>query len=368
MKSMGQDTTGNVFFSWSQAKAVPDADGFAGSYAGVSNGALLVAGGANFPGGGRPWSGGVKKWYDNIFVLESPGGRWKEAGRLPRPMGYGVSLTYQDGVVCLGGGDAERNYADVFILKYTGGSVKVVPLPAMPGPVINACGAIVGHKLYIAGGIATPTGLTTNSFWCMDLSDADTKWQVLASFPGPSRMLAVAGAQDDNFYLFGGVHLAAEPGAAAGSTPQREYLKDCWTYMPDKGWKRIADLPHPVAAAPSPAYNAGQSHLMLFGGDDGGLASQVAVLKDEHPGFRNELLAYNTLTDSWSVMGKIPVDKKADAVANTNGSVYAPVTTPLVVWNGNIVLTGGEVRPAVRTNKVLIAAPRQPSGKFGGLD
>lgn len=368
MKSMGQDTRGDVFFSWSQAKAVPDSDGFAGSYAGVSNGALLIAGGANFPGGGRPWSGGVKMWHDRIFVLATPHREWKEAGRLPRAMGYGVSLTYGDGVVCLGGGDAERNYADAFILRYTGGRVEIVPLPAMPGPVINACGAIVGHTLYIAGGIATPAGLTTNNFWCLDLSGADKRWKVLASCPGPSRMLAIAGAHDDIFYLFGGVHLAAPPGAASGSMPRREYLQDCWEYTPDKGWKAIAGLPHPVAAAPSPAYNAGQSHLVLFGGDDGSLASQVAELKDAHPGFSRHLLAYNTLTDSWSVVGKMPVDIKTDAAASPNGSVYAPVTTPLVVWGGNVVLAGGEVRPAVRTNRVLIAAPRQPTGKFGGLD
>jgi SSS family transporter len=362
MNSMGQDTTGNVFFSWGQAAPVPDADGFAGSYAGVSHGALVVAGGANFPGNGRPWSGGIKTWHDKIFVLERPDGQWKEAGLLPRPMGYGVSLSYEDGVVCLGGGDAERNYADAFILKYTGGRVETVALPAMPGPIINACGAIVGHLLYVAGGIASPAGPTENNFWCLDLSAPTKKWRVLGPCPGAARMLAVAGAYEDRFYLFGGVRLVS------GAAVQREYLEDCWEYTADKGWKRIADLPHPVAAAPSPAYNGGQSHLLLFGGDDGSGASEVAVLKDAHPGFRKEILAYNTLTDSWSVMGKIPVDIKADAAVHPHGSTYAPVTTPLVVWDGNVVIAGGEARPAVRTNKVLIASPLQPSGKFGGLD
>lgn len=362
---MGQDTNGNKFFSWSQAKPVPDGDGLAGSYAGVSNGVLLVAGGANFPGGGRPWSGGIKAWHDKVFVLESPDGRWKEAGRLPRPMGYGVSLSYGDGVVCLGGGDSAKGYSDVFLLKYVDGKVETVTLPSMPEPVINACGAIAGSVLYIAGGIATPAGLTTSSCWCLDLAASVKRWRVLPDCPGPSRMLAVAGAHGDNFYVFGGVHLAAVAGSAA---PGREYLSDCWEYAPDKGWKAIAGLPHPLAAAPSPAYNAGQSHLMVFGGDDGGLASQVGVLKDEHPGFSSELLGYNTLTDSWSVMGRIPVDIKADAAVDPHASVYAPVTTPLVVWDGNVVLAGGEARPAVRSNKVLVAAPRQPTGKFGGLD
>src|SRR5258707_15895556 len=83
MNSMGQDTTGRVFFSWSQAKPVTDADGFAGSYAGVSNGELIVVGGANFPGDRRPWPEGVKTWYDKVFVLERPDGEGKEGGRLP---------------------------------------------------------------------------------------------------------------------------------------------------------------------------------------------------------------------------------------------------------------------------------------------
>ena len=40
--------------------------------AGVSGGALLVAGGANFPDK-KPWQGGTKVWYDTVFVLDEPG-------------------------------------------------------------------------------------------------------------------------------------------------------------------------------------------------------------------------------------------------------------------------------------------------------
>lgn len=366
MNTNAQPTTGNSFFNWEQASPIPDADGFAGSYAGVSNGVLIVAGGANFPGDKRPWTQGVKTWYDKIFVLEKPGGEWKEAGKLPRQMGYGVSLTYKGGVICLGGGDAGHNYADAFILRYTSGQIQTEVLPVMPSPVINACGVLVGDKIYVAGGIHTPSGLTENSFWTIDLSASEKRWEVLAPLPGLSRMLAAAGAGDGRVYVFGGVHLAAAPNDT--TTPMREYLKDCWEYNPGKGWKRIADMPHPLAAAPSPAYPAGQSHLVLFGGDDGAKASLVAELKDAHPGFRNDILAYNILTDSWSTMGNIPVTIKADAVTNPHGSVYAPVTTPLVVWNDRIIIAGGEARPAVRTNKVLMASPQQPSGKFGALD
>jgi len=61
---------------------LPDREGFAGSYAGVSGGALIVAGGANFPDK-RPWEGGTKIWYDRIFVLEPAASTWRTVGRLP---------------------------------------------------------------------------------------------------------------------------------------------------------------------------------------------------------------------------------------------------------------------------------------------
>src|SRR5690606_33207725 len=97
----GCQPPGSAQIGWEQTVQVPDAVGFAAAYAGVSNGHLLVAGGANFPEGTRPWSGGTKQWNDKVFVLAEKGGSWKEIGRLPQPMGYGVSLTWQDGVIML---------------------------------------------------------------------------------------------------------------------------------------------------------------------------------------------------------------------------------------------------------------------------
>src|SRR5918993_2565532 len=60
-------------FAWSSLPPLPDPIGFAGPYAGVSNGALLVAGGANFPDG-PPWEGKPKVWHDRIFLLTAPDG------------------------------------------------------------------------------------------------------------------------------------------------------------------------------------------------------------------------------------------------------------------------------------------------------
>ena len=355
IKVFAQET--KKYFTWTQGAAIPDPEGFAGAYVGVSNKALILAGGSNFPDNKKPWTSGTKTWYDKIYALEDPSGSWKLVGKLPRPLGYGVSLTWRDGVICIGGGNAEKNFADAFIVKYQPGKIELENLPALPAPLINGAGVIINDIVYVLG----------ECFWSLDLTRpvANRTWEQLPSIPGPSRILAAAGAMDGNIYIFGGVQLVSSP---KDSSIQRKYLKDCWVYKPGKGWKEIKSLPYALAAAPTPAYNAGQSHLLLFGGDDGVNASKVAELKDEHPGFRNDVLAYNTITDSWSVMDQMAVKKNSDAATNPHGSMYAPVTTPLVVWNNQVVLAGGEARPAVRTNKVIIASPHQPSGKFGAFD
>jgi hypothetical protein len=114
---------------WSKLAPLPDKEGFAGPFAGVSNGVLLVAGGANFPNK-KPWEGGVKVWHDRVFVLERQNGEWIEAGKLPRPLGYGVSVTYRGGVVCVGGSDGQRHYADAFRLEWNDGMIALTRLSA----------------------------------------------------------------------------------------------------------------------------------------------------------------------------------------------------------------------------------------------
>lgn len=364
----GADAPQPSYFQWGELPALPDDYGFAGSFAGVSNGALLVAGGANFPGGGTPWNGGVKKWYDQVYVLEQPGGSWKEAGKLPSPLGYGVSLTWRDGLLCLGGNDSARHYAQAFILRYTNGHVQTEKLPDMPQPLANASGSLVGDVIYIAGGTTSPDAVTTEKyFWSLDLSQpaALRSWKTLPAWPGPARILSVAGTQSGAFYLFSGVRTYT---SANNPAVQREFLKDAYRYDPGKGWAQLAPLPQAVAAAPGPAFTAGQSHLLVFGGDDGKYFAQTQTLQDRHPGFSNNIWAYNTITNTWAVIGQLPVNRKNDAATAPNASVWAPVTTPAVIWQGRLVLPGGEARPAVRTPRVLIANPVQPPGFFKIMD
>jgi N-acetylneuraminic acid mutarotase len=55
-----QEVYNGLTFSWGELPRIPDKFGFAGSFAGTANNALIVAGGANFPDGGAPWTGSKK--------------------------------------------------------------------------------------------------------------------------------------------------------------------------------------------------------------------------------------------------------------------------------------------------------------------
>src|SRR5688572_1937735 len=245
-----QPSEPSVSLSWKSLRPLPDSVGFAGAYAGVSNGALIVAGGANFPDG-PPWDGKAKRWHDRIFVLERPDAEWRVASEtLPQPLGYGVSLTTKRGLLCIGGSDANQHYADVFLLSWADGRVARTLLPPLPMPLANAAGAMIGDVAYVAGGMESPSATTASKrFLSLDLAADKPQWRDLETWPGPERMLPVAGAHAGSFFLFSGAQLI--PGADGKTT--RRFLTDGYRYAPASGWTRIADPPRPALAAPSPA-------------------------------------------------------------------------------------------------------------------
>lgn len=313
---------------WERLPVLPDKEGFAGAFAGVSGGALVVGGGANFPDK-KPAEGGRKQWTDRVFVLEKPGGEWKVAGTLPRPLGYGASVTHGGAVVCAGGGDAERHYADVFKLEWRAGRLVTTALPALPKTLANTSGALVGDVLYVAGGIEKPdSAATEGGAWALDLAAPEPKWKALPACPGGGRMLALAAGFGDAFWIAGGADLVSSSGKVT-----RRYRTDAYRYTPTDGWKRATDLPVALVGVPSPAPTDTNGFYAL-GGDDG---SQVGAAPARHRGFRAAVLHYDVKRDVWTEIGELAAPR---------------VTTPCVRWAEWWVVPSGEVRPGVRSPEV----------------
>lgn len=333
--------------NWQPLPPLPDPIGLAAPFAGVSNETLVVAGGANFSEG-LLWEGGSKVWHDAIYALREPSGAWAAVGKLPHPIAYGVSATYKDSIVCVGGSDRNRHFPEAFRIEYHSQGIRIHPLPPLPLPMANGAGAILNGQLYVVAGTAHPDATTAlHRFWALDLERPDTGWRELSAWPGPARIHPVVAIQDGAFFLFSGIEIAESPTGGIA----RKHLKDAFRFDPSKGWSRLSDLPRPAAAAPSPAIALGQTTIAIAGGDDGTIIDFQPLNK--HPGFNRTLIAYHTATDTWRTLGEVPAPR---------------VTTPTVKWKDKWIIPSGEVSPSVRSPDVSALSVRASEMQLGWLN
>ncbi len=317
---------------WSQLPSIPDREGFAGMFAGVSGDVLLVAGGANFPSL-RPWEGGTKVWYREVWALKHRDGEWTKVGKLEEPLGYGVTVTWHDTIVCIGGSNSKGHTARVTALRWKSDKIQAQPLPSLPEPCANMCGALLGDTVFVAGGIDKPDAIEAlHTFWSLDLAQPSPTWQRLDPWPGKERMLAVAAAYEGYFYLFSGAALHR----GNDGKPERDWMRDAFRYTPERGWERLPDLPRPAVAAPSPA-PAVADGLLVIGGDDGKNAGFRP--EAEHPGFPRSVWLFDPAANAWRSVGEAP---------------FSRATVPVVAWGNGFVIPSGEVRPGYRSNEVWL--------------
>ncbi|MDF1813309.1 MAG: sodium/solute symporter [Verrucomicrobiales bacterium] len=354
--------------AWETLPSIPDEKGFAGPFAGVIDGNLIVAGGANFPES-PPWEGGKKVWYDKVFLLASDSDKWTLPDfKLPKALGYGVSLSlpWRNSIVMLGGSDSENlPDAQAIELFYEEGNFRTEKLPDLPLPLAEFSGVTFGSSLYIFSG-RTRTG-TVKKAYRLNLRESQMKWREI-SWPEEARgrMHSVAGVRDGTIYLFGGRDYIAK---ATDFHPEDrfteeglDFLRDCWKLNPKtQEWSRIADLPRGFSAAPSTAIPVGNSHLVMLGGVDAEFVQSQIVARPEvngqgndHPGFPPALWGYHVTTDSWIEVGSFPRE------------LSVPVTVPVVPTGANsFVIPSGEIKPGIRTSQVLAGKVQANRASFG---
>lgn len=355
--SVGRETAASDgFYQWSKLEPIPNQLGVAGPFAGVHEDALIVAGGANFPD--PIWGAETRKqWLDEIFVLPHPAAtEWIAAGRLPRPIAYGASVSTPHGVLCLGGNDADQVFASVYLLRWSAQKQKleILNLSDLPQPCAYASATRVGREVFLVGGQSDLTlESATRNVWSLTLpenADASGRelrelaWQPQPDLPGPSRAFHLTVSQHNGFhpavYVLSGRRQADE---------QVEFLTDHWSFdLGKRKWTRRAEVPRCVMAGTGIA--VGQSHILVAGGADGTNFFRANELRDQHPGFPKQAWQYHTITDTWTSAGEIPANH---------------VTTVAVAWQGRIVIPSGEIRPRVRSPEVWSIELQSPQRGFG---
>ncbi|MCJ8165692.1 sodium/solute symporter [Pontibacter sp. E15-1] len=370
--------------AWSVAATLPGASGqavqpgLAGPLGGVHNSALLVAGGANFPEG-KPWEGGKKKFGQDVFVLlrdESGKYTWHDKTfRLPQPLAYSANVSMAQGVISIGGENAQGLQHTVQRLQWDPASkqVAIEALPPLPLPLANAAAAVIDNQVFVVGG--ETTGRVSSGFYRLDLSNQAGGWVRLPDVP-TALSHAVALVQSNGeypaLYLIGGrARTASGVSALYGATFRYDPKKNTWTQL-----SNISDgKGHETPLSAATGAVAGANYILIFGGDKGDVFTQIEQhnaaiarttdeaekqkleaerlrLQTRHAGFSKDIYLYNTITDAWTKTGTLP---------------YAPVTTFATRWGDDILIPSGEIKPGVRTPEVLKGS-LTPQHYFAWLD
>lgn len=334
--------------------------GLAGPVAGAHGNFVLVAGGANFENG-LPWRGGQKKYHDEIFLMEKTASgefEWKQSTEsLPFPIAYPACISTENGVLAIGGETEKGPIADVSLFSFQNRAVVRTSLPGLPVATSSAGAALIDSTVFVAGGLTTEGA--TSAFYSFDLNQPEKGWRILPELP-VALSHAVVVSQSDNtetcIYVIGGRNKTSEVSTFLSSVLKYQPSKQKWINEGD-----IVSEGKPLGLSAGTGIAVGKEHILLFGSDPGiyfnrtermnaalekvsgeekqKLWNEKDAMLSNHPGFSKDILAFNTRSKVWTKMDQISGD--------------SPVTTTAFLWNGTVVIPSGEVRPGIRTPKVI---------------
>ena len=315
-----------------------------GHYAGWIRNGLWTWGGCNFPD--VPCADGGRK----VFY----------------PMAYGASVDVGKGVFVLGGTDGLTSFSRCFFYRTQEGARQDVP--SLPKGLDSFAATWHEGTLWVAGG--QTDGIPNREVYALTWPNGEGKWRTVAQLPDTCRLqpcLSVQNtAQGYSLFIFGGY----QPRVDSLGLHARVYADG--VYMPlaelRKGGRSASDW-HRTAPAlalregeargslqamvGSTCTPMGYSHVLFFGGVDHDIflraieGRQDSMYLRHEPRwyrFRQEVLTYHTITDSWALL---PGDERLARA----GACLTPDRRA-----GGWLYSGGEAMPGVRSTDVTHVA------------
>lgn len=320
--------------------------GVSACYCGVINGYLYIAGGCNFPD--KPVAeGGKKRFYKAIYAAklnaDSDRLEWETVGQMPQPAAYGVSVTYENSLIFVGGNNETGGLTTAIRLRPTATGMRQESLPCLPHALDNMAGAVVGHILYVVGGNCE--GVATQKVWSLDLKNtAKEGWKEEPSIPGIARVQPIATILEGGLLgVWGGFAPKTDSKAAQLAMNGASYNAGCGTWTA---------LPVPTDALGEEVFTGGataiatpQKGVVVVGGVNkdvflaaiNKLPEGYLLHEPEWYRFNNRVLCYRDGT--WTQLLQHPSVARAGCA--------------LAYWDGWVYIVGGELKPGIRTPEIV---------------
>ena len=320
--------------------------GVSACFCGVVNGYLYVAGGCNFPD--KPVAeGGKKRFYKAIYAAElnadSDRLQWKTVGQMPQAAAYGVSVTYNNSLIFVGGNNEAGSLTTAIRLYPTATGLQQEALPSLPQAVDNMAGAVVGDILYIVGGNCE--GVATQKVWALNLKKtANEGWKEVPAVPGVARVQPIAAPLEGGLLgVWGGFEPKSDEKPAQLAMNGASYNAGCDSWTP---------LPVPTDAAGEEVFTGGATAIatpergvVVVGGVNkdvflaaiNKLPEGYLLHEPEWYRFNNRVLCYRD--GAWTQLFQHPTVARA-------GCAWA-------YWQGCVYVVGGELKPGIRTAEIV---------------
>lgn len=307
--------------------------GVSACYAGTIGDYLFMAGGCNFPEVPAAL-GGKKRYYRGIYKAHLKGGNhlvWKKVGELPVAAAYGVSVSVPDGIICIGGNNEKESLNAVFKIRMKGRKAIVEQLPALPEPLDNFTGALLGDSLVVFG---------SKKCYAISLSALQQGWRLVMQ-TDVIRQQPVSGFVNGDFCIWGGFS------PKRSDVPASLSLDGLHVHHGEV--HHISGPVHPYTR--DPVFLGGAASVNI---DSGTVVAMGGVNKDvfcealNHPApdyltwsqekyqFNGCVFIFNS--QGWKAVGENNLLKRAGAA--------------LVYHRESLYLIGGELKPGIRTPSV----------------
>ena len=318
--------------------AAPMDKAVSGHYAGWIKGGLATYGGCDFPD--VPCAdGGQKAYY---------------------PKAYGASVQVPGGVVYMGGTDATASLDEcLFINAADSTATAVAPLPKA---LDNFAATYHDGMIWVAGG--QTNSVPNKDVYALPFPGKEKAWIVAATMPDNCRLQPCIAVQNTaagySLFIFGGY--------GPKTDAQEAMVHTDGIYMPvaelkkgnadPTGWKRTSPTlarrayegtKQMQAIVGSTCSPVGYSHVMFIGGVDHDIflsairGEQDSLYLRHTPDwyrFREDVLIYHTITDSWGILPGNSLLARAGACLTPEEGGKG--------WS----YSGGELMPGVRSAEV----------------